>query len=193
MRIVAGELRGRRISAPAGVETRPTSDRVREALFSSLTARLGTLDGACVLDAFAGSGALGIEALSRGASSATFVESARPALSALDANVGFLGIANRTRIVRGDVFALARRGALPGGPFTLLFLDPPYRINKFEVRRLIEDMLDASLVTREALVVWEHASNTDADWPDRCAELGARKYGSTTISIAGCDAEGEGR
>ncbi|MDZ4064974.1 MAG: RsmD family RNA methyltransferase, partial [Coriobacteriia bacterium] len=116
MRIVAGELRGRRISAPSGVETRPTSDRVREALFSSLTARLGTFDRACVLDAFAGSGALGLEALSRGASAATFAESARPALLALDANIRSLGIADRSRIVRGDVFTRARRGALPGGP-----------------------------------------------------------------------------
>lgn len=193
MRIVAGSLRGRRIAAPAGELTRPTSDRVREGLFSSLTSRIGAFDEERVLDAFAGSGALGIEAISRGALSATFVESARSALSALTSNIASLEISDRSHVVQGDVFGRAGRGAVVGGPFTLLFLDPPYRINKFEVRRLIEDLLDNGLLTRGALVVWEHASGSDADWPDRCAELGTHRYGSTTVSIAVCDAEGEGR
>lgn len=193
MRIIAGKLRGRRIAAPTGTQTRPTSDRVREALFSSLDSRLGTLDGAIVLDAFAGSGALGIEALSRGASSVTFVETAPSALAVLRKNIEALSLDDRTHIVRGDAFVRTQRGSVPGGPFSLLFLDPPYRINKSEVRTLVEHMLDAQLMIPGAFVVWEHASETDADWPDQCVELGSHRYGSTTVSIAVCDAEGEGR
>src|SRR5579859_1944240 len=104
MRVIAGELGGRRLRSPRGEATRPTSGRVREALFSML----GEIDGARVLDLFAGSGALGIEALSRGAASATFVEHAPPALAALRANLAALGLGERSRVVDGDALRALR-------------------------------------------------------------------------------------
>jgi 16S rRNA (guanine966-N2)-methyltransferase len=118
MRVIAGELGGRRLQTARGVATRPTAERVREALFSML----GELDGAVVLDLFAGSGALGIEALSRGAARATFVERSPQALAALRANVAALALTERSRILGGDALA-ALRG---NDKYDLVFLDPPY-------------------------------------------------------------------
>lgn len=120
MRIVAGQWRGRKLIAPKGDATRPTADRVREALFSMLTSRLGTFEALRVADLFAGSGALGLEALSRGAASCTFVEQDRGALDALRANVGALGA---TADIRAQSVL-----ALPAAPqpYDLLMLDPPY-------------------------------------------------------------------
>src|SRR5436309_4205711 len=121
MRIVAGEWGGRTLRAPPGGRTRPTADRVREALFSIL----GPIDGLRVLDLFAGSGALGIEALSRGAAQATFVERARPALTALRANLEALEIS--AEVHAGDARAFLRNAAQAGRTYDLVFVDPPYR------------------------------------------------------------------
>jgi 16S rRNA (guanine966-N2)-methyltransferase len=121
MRIVAGEWGGRRLQAPAGRDTRPTTDRVREAWMSVLAPEL---EGARVLDLFAGSGALGLEALSRGAAEVTLVEQAEPALRALRANVQALGAGERARIVKVDALRYAAR--LEEGAFDLCIADPPY-------------------------------------------------------------------
>ena len=118
MRVVAGELGGRRLHAPAGGATRPTADKVREALFSIV----GDIEGARVLDLFAGSGALGIEALSRGAADATFVERAGPAVAAIRRNLLELGLEGDVR--RGDVARFLKRAA-GEPPFDLVFCDPP--------------------------------------------------------------------
>ncbi len=125
MRIVAGTYGGRRIAAPSGTTTRPTSDRTREALFSML----GPLDDHVVLDLFAGSGALGLEALSRGATRAVFVERDRRALAALRANVGALGLpAERAGVRAGDAGRVARDAVARAEAYDLVFLDPPYRL-----------------------------------------------------------------
>jgi len=125
VRIVAGAYGGRRIAAPSGATTRPTSDRVREALFSVL----GPLHDHVVLDLFAGSGALGLEALSRGAQRAVFVESDGWALATLRANVAGLGLPDDRAIVRaGDAALLARDAAARAEAYDLVFLDPPYRL-----------------------------------------------------------------
>ena len=121
MRIIAGEWRGRLIEAPPGRATRPTADRVRETLFSMLTSRLGSFDDLAVADLFAGSGALGFEALSRGAAAATFVEQDPKAVAAIRRNADRLGGAQRVRILGGSALALP-----PAGPFDLVFADPPY-------------------------------------------------------------------
>lgn len=122
IRIIAGELRGRRLKVPAGNDVRPTADRVREALFDILG---DTVVGARVLDLFAGSGALGIEALSRGARGASFVERDRRALAALGENLERLGLGARSTVLRGD--ALARlSGGSQGDGFDLVLADPPY-------------------------------------------------------------------
>jgi 16S rRNA (guanine966-N2)-methyltransferase len=121
MRIVAGEWRGRRLVAPAGQSTRPTADRTRETLFSMLASRLGSFEGLRVADLYAGSGALGLEALSRGASHATFVEHERAALKAIEANVAAFKAVDRTatRALSAAVLPAVE-------PFDLVFADPPY-------------------------------------------------------------------
>ena len=122
LRIIAGEHRGRRIAVPDGVRVRPTADRVREALFSILGA---AVTGARVLDAYAGSGALGFEALSRGARAATFLESDRRAWLALRASAAALGVLERCTLLRGRSVELIARSAVRG-PFQLILADPPY-------------------------------------------------------------------
>ena len=121
MRIVAGEWRGRKLVAPEGRQTRPTADRTRETLFSMLASRLGSFEGLRVADLYAGSGALGLEALSRGAAHATFVETDRAALKSIDANVSTLGASARVSIRAMSAAALTRVD-----PFDLTFADPPY-------------------------------------------------------------------
>ena len=122
MRIVAGEWRGRRLVAPAGDATRPTADRTREALFSMLASRLGSFEGLGVADLFAGSGANGLEALSRGAAECVFVERDRAALDAIRANAAALGAGERAGVRGGDVLTLRPPAHTPD----LVLLDPPY-------------------------------------------------------------------
>jgi 16S rRNA (guanine966-N2)-methyltransferase len=121
MRIVAGEWRGRKLVAPEGRQTRPTADRTRETLFSMLASRIGSFEGLRVADLYAGSGALGLEALSRGAAHATFVEIDRAALKAIDANIAALGAAARIsmRVMSAATLPVTQ-------PYDLVFADPPY-------------------------------------------------------------------
>jgi 16S rRNA (guanine966-N2)-methyltransferase len=121
MRIIAGQWRGRRLLTPPGAATRPTADRVRETLFSMLVSRLGTFDGLRVADLFAGSGALGFEALSRGAAFACFVENDAKAQAAIRANSDDLGASQRVQVLGGSALSLSGSGS-----FDLIFADPPY-------------------------------------------------------------------
>ena len=121
MRIIAGQFRGRPLQAPPGSATRPTADRVREALFSMLASRLGSFEDLRVADLFAGSGALGFEALSRGASQVTFVETETKAQAAIKANAAKLGVSEKVRVLGGSALALGRFE-----PFDLILADPPY-------------------------------------------------------------------
>ncbi|MDY0087893.1 MAG: 16S rRNA (guanine(966)-N(2))-methyltransferase RsmD [Coriobacteriia bacterium] len=186
MRITGGVLRGRRIKAPGGAVTRPTADRVREAMFSRIEALFeGGIDEACVLDLFAGSGALGAEALSRGASRATFYERDRRAYVTLQENLEALGLEDRATAIHSDPLTRLRSAPPPGGPFSLLFLDPPYRIVKSEVTRAIMRLADAGALSPGAMVIWEHASADEPAWPAASFEgLGSRRYGDTTVSMA---------
>lgn len=122
MRIIAGEWRGRPLAAPEGADTRPTSDRAREGLFSMLASRIGTFDGLRVADLFAGTGALGLEALSRGGAHCTFVEKSPEALKALKANIARLGAVDRAEIVSNSI----DHARLPSHPLDLVMMDPPY-------------------------------------------------------------------
>jgi 16S rRNA (guanine966-N2)-methyltransferase len=122
VRIIAGEWRGRVLKAPPGDATRPTADRVRETLFSMLVSRIGSFEGLRVADLFAGSGALGLEALSRGAAHATFVEQDSAALAALRANCDHLTAADQVRFIAGSAVRLPK-----AEPFDLIFADPPYQ------------------------------------------------------------------
>ena len=173
MRIVAGRLGGRRFAAPAGDGTRPTSDRVREALFSVL----GPLDGARVLDLFAGSGALGLEALSRGAATATFVESSAAAVSTLRANLEALDLEAEVR--RQDARAFLRNAAAKQRAYDLVFVDPPYRLASrlaAELSPLLPPVLAAG-----ARVVGE--SDRRAPLELELPVTVQRRYGDTLIRI----------
>ncbi|MDF1542527.1 MAG: 16S rRNA (guanine(966)-N(2))-methyltransferase RsmD [Anaerosomatales bacterium] len=184
MRIVAGTYRGRRIHAPSGTVTRPTSDRVREALFSRIEATAGPFDGEwSALDLFAGSGALGIEALSRGAGHVTFVERDRSALRVLRSNLESLHLTGRSTVLSGDSFRLVSHAGLSGAPFSLLFLDPPYRIDESEVRKAIDRLVSLETLLLDALVVWEHSSSAHALWPEGFDDLGSRRYGDTAVTL----------
>ena len=123
MRIIAGAWRGRPLAAPAGRATRPTADRVRETLFSMLVSRLGAFEGLGVADLFAGSGALGFEALSRGADSAVFVETDRAAVAAIETNARTFGVGDRVELRRHSALTLP-----PGPRFDLILGDPPYEL-----------------------------------------------------------------
>jgi 16S rRNA (guanine966-N2)-methyltransferase len=173
MRIVAGTLGGRRLKAPAGRGTRPTSDRVREALFSIL----GDLTDARVLDLYAGSGALGIEALSRGASSVAFVDSDPRAIAAIRANLDSLGIEAAVR--KQDALAYLHNAS--EGPFDLVFLDPPYS-SASELAGPLSERLPPVL-TNSARIV----SESDKRHPLMLTLplLDERVYGDTRIAIHG--------
>ena len=149
MRIIAGEARGRRLFAPEGDETRPTADRVREALFNIIRAEV---EDAAVLDLFAGSGALALEALSRGARSAVLCDKSQKAIRVIRRNIDLMSALDRTTVIPGDWQKAASAG---GEPFTLVFLDPPYRMTAVyaeAARRLHE----ARRLKDGALVVMEH-------------------------------------
>ena len=185
MRIVAGEFRGRRLVAPKGEATRPTADRVREALFSTISSLAGpSLGGGRVLDAFAGSGALGLEALSRGLEHVTFVDTDRGALAALNTNIAALGVQSRAIVTQGDSTVLSTRGAIRGGPFALLLLDPPYRLDAGAIGRLVSELIAHDLLEEGAIIVYEHATGVAASWPAGVSSIARKRYGSTEVDIA---------
>ncbi|MCK2242377.1 MULTISPECIES: 16S rRNA (guanine(966)-N(2))-methyltransferase RsmD [unclassified Crossiella] len=179
-RIVAGVAGGRRLTVPPK-GTRPTSERVREALFSALEAALD-LDGARVLDLYAGSGALGLEALSRGAGHALFVESDRRAADVLRANIATVGL--RGAEVRAAAVGAAL--ALPAAaPYDVVFADPPYAVDGAALTAALAALVANGWVTNGALVLVERAARDGAvDWPEPLAELRTRKYGDTAVHWA---------
>ena len=172
-RIIAGAWGGRRLAAPKGMDTRPTSDRVREALFSSLESELDGFDGLRVLDLFAGSGALGLEALSRGAAQADFVEADRKAAAIIKRNIAELGVApSRARV---HVSAAERFVGQVTEGFDLVFLDPPYKLPTEQVAAVV-DALPAG-----GLIVVERSSRDPFAWPSGRSGLRERRYGETTL------------
>ncbi len=180
MRIVAGEFRGRRLSAPAGRETRPTADRVREAIFSLV----GPVDGMSVLDLFAGSGALGLEALSRGAAAVTLVDRSPRAAACLRANVAALGVEDRARLVIRDWRAALAAERAAGRTYDLVVLDPPYTLLGRIAGRL-GPALEALVPARGTLVL---EGATRATLPTELPPLQPisrtdRTYGDTAVSV----------
>ena len=174
MRVIAGSAKGRRLEGPPGSDTRPMMDRVKEALFSSLGVRL---PGSTVLDLYAGSGSLGIEALSRGASSATFVERDKRALAVLKANLDSLHFTGS--VVASDV-ASYLAGAQ--AEFDLVFVDPPYRLSL----ALLGDVLSAAaatLTTEGVMVVHRRAGEEAPDAPAGTRLIDDRRYGDTQLWI----------
>jgi len=178
MRVIGGRLKGRRLHAPGGRQTRPTSDRLRESLFNILIHGETTpLSGARVIDLFAGSGALGIEAISRGAAAAIFVETARPALTALERNVAELGIDKQIRILRSDATRLPSARA----SVDIAFLDPPY--GKSLAEPALAALLTGGWLALGSTVVVESGADENVEVPRELKQLHARRVGQSTVHI----------
>ncbi len=185
MRVVAGELRSRRLHTVAGHETRPTSDRARAGLFDWLGPRIA---GVRVLDLFAGTGALGIEALSRGASEAVFVERARGAVRVLNRNLDELGLRDRSRVVEADLSRGVRALAAKLGAFGLVLADPPYDGGAGE--QLLHDAAFASVLEPDCIVVIERSARAKTESPPTRLRLrGSKSYGETAFDWWECAAE----
>jgi 16S rRNA (guanine966-N2)-methyltransferase len=166
MRVIAGKYRSRALTAPAGWKTRPTSDRLRETLFNVLAPRI---EGAIFLDLYAGSGAVGIEALSRGATEAIFVEQAQPALKAIRANLASLSIRGGYALEATGVASALRRLALAGRKADIVFLDPPYEsTDEYELALGLLGGECAGLLAEGGIVVAEHAKKSDLEERYEC-------------------------
>lgn len=178
MRVVGGRLRSRPIAGPKGEGLRPTADRLRESLFNILAHGYGNpVEGARVLDLFAGTGALGIEALSRGAAYALFVDDGVEARSLLRNNTEALGLGGTSRIFRRDATKLGP--AYPLEPFTLAFLDPPY--GKGLAEQALASARDGGWLTKDALVIVEEATSAKFAAPDGFEELERRAYDDSEL------------
>lgn len=181
MRVIAGRLRGRALKAPPGEQTRPTGAKVKEALFSIL----GDVSDLLVLDLYAGSGALGIEALSRGARGAVFVEAARPAVACLRENLGKLGIGSEATLL--PLRAEAAQAALAtAGPFELVLCDPPWR-DAHGALLLLEMLARRGVFSPDARIVLEHAAKDQLVAPAPLKVVDERRWGDTAVSFYGLD------
>lgn len=177
-RIISGDYGGRHIAVPA-TGTRPTTDRVREALFSKLEAA-NSLKGAHVLDLFAGSGALGLEAMSRKAATVTFVESATGAARTIESNVMELGLGTRARVVKERALQYVRR---TNEQYTLVFIDPPYDIARGDLAAVLAALGDK--LPAEATVIVEFARRAlMPEWPVTIAPVSSKDYGDTVLHFA---------
>lgn len=187
MRIIGGTARGRKLATFTGREIRPTPDRVREALFSILYSCKGTLTGGKILDLFAGSGALGIEALSRGARHAWFVDSSRDAVNTIRDNLERCGFSDRATVIMRD-FQEALTTFAGTGPFDVIFADPPY--NQDYAAKLLEGIDRQRLLDPRGLVCLETAASDPA--PPRIGtlrHLDQRRYGLTMLHFYQCSSE----
>lgn len=186
-RVIAGIAGGRRLSVPAGRDTRPTSDRAREGLFATVQAIRGPLTGASVLDLYAGSGAVGLEALSRGAARALLAEADPRAVRVIRANIAALGltgacvVADRVERMLAKGPAGERAGAA-GGRFDLAFADPPYAMPGQAVSAMLAALITADWLAPGALAVVERSTRSGpVHWPDGYAEDRSRRYGEATL------------
>jgi 16S rRNA (guanine966-N2)-methyltransferase len=182
-RIIAGTRGGRRIATPKGAATRPTTDRVREALFARVQSWMD-LEGAAVLDLFAGSGALGLEAASRGADPVLLVESDRVTAGVVRRNIQELDLAEVCS-VRRDTVERVLRGRPGGTAYDLVLLDPPYPLGEAPLAKVLAALVTEAWLAPSALVVLERSSRSPAPaWPGGLVALEARAYGETTLHFA---------
>lgn len=178
-RIIAGAHGGRRLAAPAGGQTRPTSDRVREALFSALDA-MTDLDGARFADLYAGSGAVGLEALSRGAAYSLLVESEARAARVIRDNIVALKAGASARLITGKV-AHVLAGPPEGGPYDVVFADPPYVVTPADLTAVQEALVEHGWLAPDAVVVVERSSRSAMTWVDGITADRSRRYGETAL------------
>lgn len=182
MRVIGGTARGRRLLAPRGLDTRPTSDKVKEALFSILAGMFGPLDGSSVLDVFAGTGNLGIEAMSRGAGQAVFIDAGREAAAVLAKNLDATGFSDRSTILAQDFRAAFTRLERAGQNFRLVFLDPPY--GKGLLEKSLDQLAESTLLDEGAVVVAELSSREEigSDFGS-LHQCDRRVYGDTALTF----------
>lgn len=183
MRVVGGIWKGRVIDAPSGRDTRPTTDRVRESISSSVLSLFDlSLEGVRVLDAFAGSGAFGIEMLSRGASSCTFVDAGKQAARTVSKNLSSLSASPAAySVICADAFKAVETFAARGTSFDLVFLDPPYSMPASDVSRLVDALLNAGCITIDGVVVYERSAAADSLACGRLVLSRTKKLGETAI------------
>ncbi len=179
MRIIGGQARGRTLAAPPGARTRPTQDYVRESLFNIIRLHV---EGARVLDLFAGTGALSLEAISRGAGEAVLVDSDRAACEAIRANIERVGAAERCRLLRMDYRQAMDALAAQGRAFDLAFLDPPYRMEN--TGEICAALYERALLAQDCLLVVEHRRGCAPKLDARFEAYDLRKYGDTEITFA---------
>lgn len=178
-RIVGGQAGGRRLAVPAGTGTRPTGDRAREALFSSLEAEFGGLEGLGFIDLYAGSGAIGLEALSRGASRVLLVESDRKAADVVSANVKALGLPGASVVVKPVERVVAARN--PGEPYDVVFADPPYALDTAVLQQVVVDLGEHGWIAADGVLVIERGKREPWEWPKGFEALRDRKYGEARL------------
>jgi 16S rRNA (guanine966-N2)-methyltransferase len=180
-RIIAGAARGRRLAVPAGTRTRPTSDRAREGLFATVTALHGPLTGAGVLDLYAGSGAMGLEALSRGAARVVLVESDPAAARVIRANMAGVGLPG-AQLVTGRVATVLGRGPLAWAAFDVVLADPPYAAGEQEITEMLTALQTGGWLASGVLVAVERATRSGpVAWPAGYAPDRSRRYGEATF------------
>jgi 16S rRNA (guanine966-N2)-methyltransferase len=179
-RVIAGEAGGRRLAVPDGRDTRPTSDRAREGLFATITSIAGPLDGARVLDLYAGSGAVGLEALSRGAGHVLLVEQGARAVRVIRENIEAIGLPGAV-LVADRVERVLGRGP-DGDRYDLVFADPPYALADAAVERVLSLLAEGGWLAPGALVIVERATRSGpVSWPDGFTPDRDRRYGEATF------------
>jgi 16S rRNA (guanine966-N2)-methyltransferase len=179
-RVIAGQAGGRRLAVPDGRDTRPTSDRAREGLFATISSVAGPLDGARVLDLYAGSGAVGLEALSRGAGHVLLVEQGARAVRVIKENISSIGLPGAV-LVTDRVERVLARGP-DGNPYDVVFADPPYALADAAVERVLTLLAEAGWLAPGALVVVERATRSGpVSWPDGFVPDRERRYGEATF------------
>lgn len=177
MRVIAGEAKGMRLKSPSGLNIRPTADRVKEALFSII---VPDLTDAVFVDLYAGTGAIGIEALSRGADSCIFIDNNKKSISLIRENLALTKLENRGRVICNDIKKALNHLEEKGFMANIVFLDPPYNIPDLQL--IVTFILDSSILKEDGLVIVEHGRNNNG-WTGSMAVAKQKKYGDTYLSF----------
>jgi len=182
LRIIAGSARGRKLHPPADCRVRPTADRVKEALFSTLTSRFGSFEGLFVLDLFAGSGALGIEALSRGVDRALFIDSHPESIALTRKNLLLTDFEHSADLILMDAGKALDRVASEGGQFDIIFVDPPYADKELS-ERVLHQLAGLGLINESGIIVFETDSRYELPLPDTLKLVNRKTYGDTALAF----------
>jgi len=182
LRVIAGSARGRKLHPPVGSRVRPTADRVKEALFSTLTSRFGSFEGLSVLDLFAGSGALGIEALSRGAGRALFIDSHPESIALARKNLLLTGLDSSADLIMMDAGKALKRVVAEGSHFDIILVDPPYADREL-ADRVLSLLAELVLLNENGIIVFETDSRYELTLPDTFRLVSRKIYGDTAVSF----------